>query len=140
MIKYNNYIENGELMTKYDKIMVFLVIVFSLSAIAFTKIYIGYVGSKSVYIEIDGKLYKEIFLNDATEETKDIKTKYGRNVVKIEKGTVRVIEADCHDQIDVKQGAISNPGEMLVCLPHKLTIEVKGTKKESDDAVDYISH
>lgn len=127
-------------MTKYDKALVFFVVIFSLLSIIYTRIYIGDAGSKSVYIEIEGKPYKEILLNDTTEETLDIKTEYGRNLVVIDKGIVRVKEATCHDQICVNQGKISKPGEILVCLPHKLTIEIKGNKSDSEDGIDYISH
>ena len=49
---------------------------------------------------------------------------------------MRVIEADCPDQLDVKQGYISKVGEVIVCLPNRLVIEIKGVD-EGD--VDYIS-
>lgn len=51
---------------------------------------------------------------------------------------VRVIEADCPDQIDVKQGYISRVGEIIVCLPNKLIIEIKGLAEEDD--IDIISY
>ncbi len=34
-------------------------------------------------------------------------------------------QADCHDKICVKTGAISQKGEVIACLPHKLIIEIK---------------
>lgn len=47
------------------------------------------------------------------------------NVIVIKNGKVSVTSADCPDQICVKQGAISEKGETIVCLPHKLVIEIQ---------------
>ncbi|EHN58149.1 NusG domain II-containing protein [Oenococcus kitaharae] len=38
---------------------------------------------------------------------------------------VRVIEANCPDQICVHHAPIDQAGQSIVCLPHKLIIEVK---------------
>ena len=45
---------------------------------------------------------------------------------------------DCPDKLDVKQGYISKVGEVIVCLPNKLVIEIKGIDDERD--VDYMSY
>jgi len=37
---------------------------------------------------------------------------------------VDVIEADCPDKICVKHTNIKNAGETIICLPHKLVIEI----------------
>ncbi|WP_414733623.1 NusG domain II-containing protein [Acetobacterium carbinolicum] len=48
----------------------------------------------------------------------------GSNTLEISGGTAKIIEADCPDHICVKTHPISNPGETIVCLPHKLVVEV----------------
>lgn len=45
---------------------------------------------------------------------------YGYNLVMIEDGTVRITDADCPDQLCMKQRSISKNGESIICLPHKL--------------------
>jgi len=47
------------------------------------------------------------------------------NVIVIKDGKVSVTSATCPDRICVKQGAISEKGETIVCLPHKLVIEIQ---------------
>lgn len=47
------------------------------------------------------------------------------NVIDIKDGQVSVTFATCPDQICVHQGAISKKGETIVCLPHKLVIEIQ---------------
>lgn len=48
-----------------------------------------------------------------------------QNELVIEDGKAYLTYADCPDKICVKQGEISNEGETIVCLPHKLVIEIE---------------
>ena len=41
-------------------------------------------------------------------------------------------EADCPDKYCVKQGKIKNVGETIVCLPHKVVVEIEKTSKGID--------
>ncbi|WP_179395866.1 NusG domain II-containing protein [Lacticaseibacillus absianus] len=43
---------------------------------------------------------------------------------------IQITEADCSDQVCVRRGKISKPGETIVCLPHKLLIEIHSSKGE----------
>ena len=45
------------------------------------------------------------------------------NVCEIRDGQVRMIEADCPDQLCIKQGAFGADGGMIVCLPNRVVIE-----------------
>lgn len=54
------------------------------------------------------------------------------NIMVIENSEVRVTEADCPDGICAKTRAASYVGESIVCLPHKLVIEIIGEKENSD--------
>lgn len=47
------------------------------------------------------------------------------NDIVIKNGKVWMRSATCPDQICVEQGEISEKGETIVCLPHKLVIEIK---------------
>ncbi len=48
----------------------------------------------------------------------------GTNLLMIKNGEVWISEANCPNHDCVKQGKISMNGEMLVCLPHKLTVSI----------------
>ena len=50
----------------------------------------------------------------------------GRNLISVEQGRIRVSEADCPDQICVDQGWISDGTVPIVCLPHRLMIQIVG--------------
>ena len=49
------------------------------------------------------------------------------NTVVIEDETIAITDADCPDHLCVSMGKASRPGDTLVCLPHKLVIEVKSS-------------
>ena len=95
--------------------------------------------SKYVSVQVNGKEVKKIiFDKKIIGTTIPLKTEYGYNLIEIGDEKVRVIEADCPDKIDVKQGYISRIGETIVCLPNKMVIEVKGL--EEDTEIDIMNH
>lgn len=90
--------------------------------------------NKLIYasIKVDGKLYDNLPLSTNKGEKKlNIKSSSGNNSILIRDNTIKVISADCKDDLCVKQGEISKVGESIVCLPHKLIIEIKGDEKDS---------
>ena len=48
----------------------------------------------------------------------------GTNVIEVADGRVRCLESDCSNQTCVKQGWVSGRGQTVVCLPHKLIVQV----------------
>ncbi|RKD21567.1 hypothetical protein SAMN02745883_01062 [Caminicella sporogenes DSM 14501] len=127
-------------MKRLDVFIIALVIIVSLTSLQIFKTRFNKnFYEKYVEIKVDGKIFKTMPLNNDNQKVFTIKTDLGTNVVKIEKGKVSIIEADCRDKICVKDGPIEKPGEMLVCLPHKLVIEIKG-KKALKAEVDEISY
>lgn len=58
------------------------------------------------------------------DATKAVTTDLGTNVVVIKDGRVHVEEADCPNQDCVHQGWIDAAGQQIVCLPHKLTVDI----------------
>lgn len=62
-----------------------------------------------------------------------ISSSAGSNTIVVENGTVRVSDADCPNHDCVNQGAISKAGQQIVCLPHKLTIDIS----DKDASAEY---
>ncbi len=59
------------------------------------------------------------------------------NLLLIENGKVSVSDADCPDQLCVKQRSISKNGESIICLPHRLVVQVESGEERELDAVTY---
>ena len=84
-------------------------------------------------ISRDGVLLEEINLSRVDEPySLTLEDESGRNVLSVERGRVRVSEADCPDQVCVKQGWVSSGAAPIVCLPHKLVVELAGTGEDLD--------
>lgn len=123
-------------MTKWDKYLVILITVISLSSMFYINHMTTNEGEKYVLIQVNGKEYKKVtFSNDNKKRYLEIKTKYGYNKLEIQNKKVRVVEANCPDELDVKQGFIEDVGSMIVCLPNRLVIEIKG-ERTSPDKID----
>lgn len=60
----------------------------------------------------------------------------GTNVIEVQAGKVRVSEADCPNQDCVEQGWISKAGQQIVCLPHKLVVNI--TDEDTASAYDVV--
>ena len=84
----------------------------------------GVIRLSQVIIYEDQKEIGRYDLN--TDTTKEIQTAKGMNILEIKNGMAYVTEADCPDQVCIRMGKISKTGENIVCLPHKLVIQVEG--------------
>ena len=47
------------------------------------------------------------------------------NRLEIKDGAAHMLYADCPDQICVQTGSISKEHEMIVCMPHKVIVEIR---------------
>lgn len=57
------------------------------------------------------------------------------NVVSISNGQVFMKEADCPDQLCVRQHAISSARESIICLPNRVVVTVLGAEESEFDAM-----
>ncbi len=59
----------------------------------------------------------------------------GSNTLVIENGEAWLIDANCPDELCVKQGKIRLNGQVITCLPNKLTVTVYGGEQNHVDLV-----
>lgn len=86
-------------------------------------------GATVVIRDGDKKTYELPLDQDAT---KTVTTDLGTNVIEIKDGRVHVEEADCPNQDCVHQGWIDSAGQQIVCLPHKLTVDIVAEDGSAD--------
>lgn len=129
-------------LTKGDKILIVFLSIFSVILAIMISSVASKASGKYISIKVDGKEIKKIqFSKDMVGKTYEIKTEFGRNVIEIGDESVRVIEADCPDKLDVKQGEITKPGQVIVCLPNRLLIEYKaGNYDNEEKEIDNINY
>ncbi len=59
----------------------------------------------------------------------------GSNILVIRDGQAWLSEANCPDHICVKQGKIHYTGQVITCLPNRLTVTVEGGESDGVDLV-----
>lgn len=78
-------------------------------------------------------------LNLSEDTRLTVETELGTNVVTVENGAVRIVEADCPNGDCMRQQAISEPGQQLICLPHRLWIEISADGDEGEMDLSAVS-
>lgn len=87
----------------------------------------------AVVITKDGVVYGTYPLSEnQTIEIEDANHNV-TNILKIEDGKAKMIEAHCPDQLCVHQKAVSIEKENIVCLPNRIVVTVTGEHHEGLD-------
>ena len=87
-------------------------------------------------IYLDGELIKTVDLSAVAEPyTFMVESEAGTNIISVENGKIRVSDADCPDGSCIRQGWISGGATPIVCLPHKLVIELENKAPPDVDAI-----
>ncbi|WP_299031656.1 NusG domain II-containing protein [uncultured Anaerococcus sp.] len=104
---------------------------------AVTKMATGYKGDMLV-VEQDGKVIKKLPMDEDTEYKVDYGGHY--NIIVIKDGKAYMKEADCQDQICTNMHPIEKEGQTIICLPHRLFLEMEshGDKKDNKDTIDKV--
>lgn len=84
---------------------------------------------RTAKIYLDGELLASVELDRAAEPY-TVEAGEG-NTVQVEKGRVRMLHADCPDQLCVDMGWTSSPLKPVVCLPNRVMIIIEG-RAEAD--------
>ena len=90
-----------------------------------------------VVVKVDGAVIKELPLNQDAEFTVP-GYQGGINSIMIRNGSVLVSDADCPDKLCVKMGRINRAGETIVCLPHRVVVEIKMNSVSDNDYIDSV--
>jgi hypothetical protein len=88
-----------------------------------------------VIVTVDKKTVLEEPLSK--DQELEIPLTNGKNTLRIKDNAVSMKTADCPDQICVRHKPISRSGETIVCLPHKVVVEITG---EEDTDVDIVAY
>lgn len=123
-------------MLKKHKLEIFLVGgILILAIIAIILINVLKKPGKYVVVVYDGKEVAKYSLNETASYNLSF-TDGEFNRLIIENGKARISNANCRDELCVKQfRPISRTGESIICRPHKLVIKIVGEGKEIVDVV-----
>lgn len=107
---------------KQDKILIIGILL--LAVVALGVVWLVHPSGNVVEVTIDGQEYGTYSLDE--NQTISIETEYGSNTLVIQDGKADMTDADCKDQICVKESPLEDDTpRTIVCLPHKLIVEIK---------------
>lgn len=119
-------------MKKGDILLVCAVLILAAAGL----IYMNLGGKKSggtLTVTVAGEIYDTYDLAENQEISLDMDG--GHNQFQIKDGVVSMMEADCPDQYCVKHAPIYKVNETIVCLPHKVVLEItEGEEAKEIDA------
>ncbi len=89
--------------------------------------------ASTVVVTLDGK---EVLRRPlAMEDTYEIAQEDGSvNVIAVEDGAVFMQKANCRDGLCIRQGKMRNGAKTIVCLPHKIVVQLTGDAPVSDNS------
>ncbi|MFX3973671.1 NusG domain II-containing protein [Streptococcus suis] len=92
------------------------------------------------YVRINGEVVDQFELSkDTPHQEKTYYPNDGQyNIIEVDGERIRVKEDNSPDQIAVMTSWISQPGQLSVCLPHNLLIEIKSIGGENTDEEELI--
>lgn len=90
----------------------------------------GQVTGQELVVTADGEKFGSWILTEDREIS--IERDGHINKITIKGGVVSMSFSDCHGQDCVQQGEISKTGESIICLPHKLVLEIEGGEAAYD--------
>ena len=76
-------------------------------------------------------------LRPDTDQVLEVAGPLGNNRIVVQDGSVFVESAPCGNQICVKTGSVSRPGQWIACLPNRVFVAVEGGPDEQIDARSY---
>lgn len=130
-----HHFHTGGLMKKGDIAIIVFLIMVALGGSVYLFLKGNQGGTKYVVITHDQKVVQRIKITDDYSSSYTFKEGDDYNIVKIEKGKVWIEEANCNNQVCVFENPIDKVGQAIVCLPHKLIVEIQGDEERNIDII-----
>lgn len=118
-------------MNRNDRILIVAALLVALLGFAWISLRQSEGGNAVVLV--DGEEYASYPLGQDGEYR--IETDRGSNLLVIKNGAADMTEADCPDKLCVKQKAVDKDGETIVCLPHRVVVEIQAEEETELDGV-----
>ena len=88
---------------------------------------------KTAVVTLDGEKVTTINLETAENETFTA----GKVVIEVTEGGVSITDSNCPDKTCVKTGKLSKSGDVSVCVPNRVSVEIIGEGAEGVDIIGY---
>lgn len=89
-------------------------------------------------VKVDGTVLARLALDEPYVSARTVKLPGGQAIIEYGAGKVRVSPQEpgfCPERICIRTGWISKPGQIIVCIPNRMTITIEGTRNGVDSIV-----
>lgn len=124
-----------KIIRKADIVLFIVLLAFGFAMLFFT-IRAASSPGQQVVINVDGNEYGRYPLDQ--DNVIEIHNGDRHNTVTIKDGGVSMSYSTCENQICVHEGVVTTPGQLIVCLPNYVIVEIEGGE-DSDEALDAIA-
>ncbi|MBQ1922913.1 MAG: NusG domain II-containing protein [Lachnospiraceae bacterium] len=124
-----------KIIRKADIVLFIVLLAFGFAMLFFTIRAASSPGDQ-VVINVDGTEYGRYPLD--RDRVIEIQNGDRLNIVTIKDGGVSMSYSTCKNQICVHEGEVTAPGQLIVCLPNYVIVEIEGGEG-SDEALDAIA-
>lgn len=118
-------------MNKQVRILLFVVALIFLAGIAGSILILRAPHSQTVQIVQDGSVLYTIDLSQESDRTIQVEYEGRTNVIQIQDGKIRMLEAECPDHTCIQMGWLDSAAP-IVCLPNHLTIRFSPSQEPID--------
>ena len=128
----HNKSDKGKL--KNDIILAVVIVLFATAGLLLSAYY--KTTGDVVIVKVDGAEAERFLISENVEKTIFTDGEKGENILVIENGIAYIKSANCRDKICVEHKPVSKTGESIVCLPHKVVVEIASASDE--DGIDVV--
>lgn len=123
------------MLTRADKWLIAFLMALSTAGIGLGSVLFPTPSSQEAEIWQDGRLVRTIPLRQGYREEFRLGGAEHYNVIEMNNGRIRVLNADCPDRICVRTGWVSAAPNQIVCLPWKVVIKVVSATPPDIDGI-----
>ena len=114
--------------------LVLIVAILLVLAIAVVALFFLMQEGDTVVVLVDGEVWGEYALGE--DQTVEIRTDTGYNLLVIQGGEASVREASCPDGICSSHRPVSREGESIICLPNRVVVEIRSGDREQPEMIN----
>ena len=114
--------------------LVLIVAILLVLAIAAVALFFLMQEGDTVVVLVDGEVWGEYALDK--DQTVEIRTDMGYNLLVIQGGEASVREASCPDGICSSHRPVSREGESIICLPNRVVVEIRSNDREQPEMIN----
>ncbi|GAC41145.1 NusG domain II-containing protein [Paenibacillus popilliae] len=88
-------------------------------------------------ITVDGEFYQKVELTQEEQIIK-VETSKGINILKVHDYGIEMFDADCPDKVCLSFGFVTRPNSTIVCIPHRVLVELVSEGGAEEDEIDAV--